>query len=144
VSALRNGLIAHLKADAGIAAAAPGGVWPGLPPKDRVMDYPFVSVTVDRAREPERTFGKTPAEQVAFERERFLVKVIDKGTSPKRASDLNALVQTALDGADVAITGYELITVEWKGDIPGGYPDLDDGGQYQHEGGKYEVWASKS
>jgi hypothetical protein len=144
VSALRNAIIDHLKTDAAVVAAATGGIWPGLPPKGRAS-YPFISVTTRRGASPERNFrgAGTPADEIAFERATFLVKAIDKNTSPKAASDIKELARTALDGAEVAVTGYTLISCQWVGDIPG-YPELDDSTHYQHEGALVEIWATKN
>lgn len=144
MSALRNAIIAHLKADAAVVAAATGGIWPGLPPKGRAT-YPFISVTAMKGDTPERVFrgGGAVADEIAFERAVFLVKAIDKSTSPNAAADIKALVRTALDGAAVTITDYTLLSCEWRGDIPG-YSELDDSTQYQHEGGLYEIWAKKT
>ena len=144
MSALRDAIVAHLKADADVLAAATGGIWPGLPPKDRPT-YPFVTVTAQRGDTPERVFrgGNAVADEIAFEKAVLLVKAIDQSTSPKVASDLSALIRTALDGADVSITDYTLLTVQWQADLPG-YSELDAGAHYQHEGALFEIWASKT
>ena len=143
MSALRNAIIAHLKADSTVTDAATGGIWPGLPPKGRAT-YPFITVTTHKADTPERVFrgGNTAADEVAFERATFLVKAIDKSTSPNAAANIKALVRTALDGAEITVTGYESLSCQWRADIPG-YSELDDSTQFQHEGGLFELWASK-
>lgn len=143
MSALRDAIIAALKDDAEIAELATGGIWPGLPPKG-AASYPFITVTAQRAPKPERVFrgNSTPADGIAFEAATYLVKVVDKSTSPKRASDLNALIRTALDGQTITVTGYTLISLLWAGDVS--YSELEDSTHYQHEGGLYEIWASKS
>jgi len=144
MSALRNAIIAHLKADSTVTDAAPGGIWPGLPPKERAT-YPFITVTAMKGDTPERVFrgDGTATSEIAFENATFLVKVIDRNTSPNAAAVINGLIRTALDGAAVTVTGYELLTCIWAGDIPG-YGELDDSTQYQHEGGRYELWATKT
>jgi hypothetical protein len=144
MSALRDAIVTALKADAPTVAAATGGIWPGLPPKGAATAYPFITVTAQRPPKPERVFrgGGTPADGIAFEAATYLVKAVDKNTSPKRASDLNALIRTALDGQTITVTGYTLISLLWAGDVS--YSELDDSTHYQHEGGLYEIWANKS
>lgn len=137
MSALRNAIIAHLKADAAVVTAATGGIWPGLPPKGR-GGFPFISVTAMKGDAPERVF-----QEIAFEGAAYLVKVIDKSTSPNAAAVINGLIRTALDGAAVAIENYTLMNCIWAGNIPG-YSELDDATHYQHEGALFQIWATKN
>lgn len=129
-----SAIVMHLQADAGVTALATGGIFPGLPPEGEAA-YPFVTVTAQLAPRPERVF-----QAIAFEDATYLVKAIDRDTSPKRASDLNAAIRAALDGAAVSVTDYTLVSVTWMQDVA--YPEEFNGQIYQHEGGLYQIWAT--
>lgn len=144
MSALRDAIIATLQADAPTVAAATGGIWPGLPPKGAATSYPFITVTAQKAPKPERVFrgSGTPADGIALEMATYLVKAVDKSSSPKRASDINALIRTALDGQAITVTGYTSLGLIWIGGVD--YSELEDSTHFQHQGGLYELWASKT
>ncbi len=136
MSALRNAIIAHLKADAPTVAAATGGIWPGLPPKGRAT-YPFISVTAQKPPEGVWTF-----QQVACEDAVYLVKAIDRNASPKAAADIKALIRTSLNLASLTIEGYDSMGLLWLREVS--YSELDDSGHYQHEGGLYSLMAEET
>ena len=133
MSALRDAIVLHLQADAAVVAAAPGGIYPGLPPKGSPA-YPFISVTAQKADAANWVF-----QQVGFEDAVYLVKAIDRSTSPGIAGDINALIRASLNLATLTITGYANMGVLWMQDVS--YDELDDSGHYQHEGGLYSLMA---
>ena len=143
MNALRDAFVQKLQATAAVTTLATGGVWPGLPPED-AADYPFITVTAQDAPKPERVFrgGGSVADEIAFESATYLVKAIDKSTSPKAVGDINTQIRTALDGQTITVTGYTLINLIWQGDL--GYVEEADGQIYQHEGGLYQIWAKKT
>lgn len=139
MSALRNAIVLHLQADGDVIALATGGVYPGLPPESEA-EYPFITVTAQQAPRPERVFGATAAEQIAFEDATYLVKAIDRHTSPKTVGEINTAIRASLDGATLEIDGYETLNVIWVQDVQ--YDEHEKGAIYQHEGGFYQVWAA--
>lgn len=136
MSALLDSIVLKLQADASVTAAATGGIYPGLPPEG-ATSFPFITVTAQSAPRPERTF-----QNIAFEDATYLVKAIDRNTSPKPVGDLNMLIRASLDGTAVTVTGYDLITVIWLQDIS--MVEEYNGQIYQHEGGLYQIWASET
>lgn len=137
MNAIRAAIVLALQADAGVLAAATGGIWPGLPPEEE-ESFPFITVTTQTPAAANRVF-----QEVAFENGVYLVKVIDRSISAKAAADLAALCRTALDYQDLTITGYDLIgKVTWLQSVE--YDEEADGITYQHQGGLFEVYARAS
>lgn len=142
MSALRDAIVLHLQADSNVIILATGGIFPGLPTKD--VSYPFVTVTTQSAPKPERAFrgDGTVASEIVFEGAEYLVKAIDQSTSPKVVSDINTALRVSLDGAAISMTGYELVNLIFAGEVQ--YDELSNGITYQHEGGIYQIWATKT
>jgi hypothetical protein len=133
VSALRSAIVQKLQATGAITALATGGVYPGLPPEDAAT-FPFISVTAQRAPQAEQVF-----QEIACEDAIYLVKAIDQSTSPKRVSDLNALIRATLDRATITITGYSSLGALWLGNVE--FDEEVDGQIYQHEGSLISLMA---
>lgn len=134
MSAIRDAIVKHLQADAAVVAAAPGGIFPGLPPEDPAQVFPFVTVDA-QGETAERVF-----QEISHEAGRYLVKGIDRGTSPANVGALNALIRAALDYADITIAGYGAVgTPVYLSTIS--YTEEDAGIVYQHEGSVIELWA---
>jgi hypothetical protein len=136
MSALRDAIVQHLQGDSTVTDLATGGIYPGLPPESD-QSFPFVSVTAHRGNRPERVF-----QGIAFEEEFLLVKAIDRSTSPKVVGEINAAIRASLDSATPTINGAAALNVMWAGDVC--YDEQENGQQYQHEGGIYQVWADPS
>lgn len=133
MSALRDAIVLHLQADSNVTDLATGGIYPGLPP-EADQQFPFISVTAHKAPAANWAF-----QQVAFEDAVYLVKAIDRSTSSKVVSDINAAVRASLNLATLTITGYSSMGVMWIGDVQ--YDDLEDTEQFQYEGGLYSLMA---
>lgn len=132
MSALRSAIVQKLQATSAITSVATGGVYPGLPPEG--VSFPFISVTAQRAPQAEQVF-----QEIAAEAAIYLVKAIDQSTSPKRVSDLNALIRTTLDRATITIAGYSSLGALWLGSVE--YDEEFDGQIYQHEGSLISLMA---
>lgn len=135
MSALRNAITLALQADSGVTSLATGGIHPHVAPEG--AECPYVIVIAQQAPQPERVF-----QGIAFEDAIYLVKAVDKNPSPETVGQINAAIRAALDGAEISVEGYELITLIWRGDLS--YFEEYDGQVYQHEGGFYQIWASKT
>jgi len=154
MSALRDAIVLQLQADSNIASAiatarADAGrdttspsVYPGLPSKGTA--YPFITVTTQSAPKPERAFrgGSTAASEIVFEDAVYLVKAIDQNTSAKTVGEINAAIRVSLDGTAITVSGYDLINCIFNGEVQ--YDEQDNGVVYQHEGGIYQIWATKT
>lgn len=134
MSALRNAIIAHLKADADIVAAVSSNIWPGVPP-EKAASYPFITVLVPNGESVLWAF-----QTVAFEEGVFLVKAVDRSTSPGRAAEIKALIRASLNLAPLEIPGYANASVMLVHSIS--YPEVVNGTIYQHEGGAYSLGAA--
>jgi hypothetical protein len=131
MSAVRDAICKHLKADPTVSAIAKG-VHPKLAPES--SKFPLVVVSAQQPPTAIRTFQTVLAEQSIF-----LVKAIDQSISPKRASDLAAAIRTSLDQANLVIDGQNNLGIIWIQDVD--LVEEYNGQTYQHEGGLYEIYA---
>lgn len=77
-----------------------------------------------------------------YEDVRYLVEGIAKGPWPKGASDLDTVIDTALEDATLSLTGFSHLLCRRERDA---YRIEDVGGvRYQHSGGVYRIMADRS
>jgi hypothetical protein len=134
MSAIRTAICKFLQADSQITAIAAGGVWPTAIAPEKTP-FPFLTVWPQTPPTAEMVF-----QEVACERAVYVVKATDKGSSPKRATELARLIRTKLDRAALVIDGYNNLGIVWIQEMP--YLSEEYQGQmYQHEGGLYEIYA---
>lgn len=140
MSAVRDAIVTKLQATSAVTTLATK-IWPGVPPEDKSLVYPLVSVTPQKSPTPERVFqgGGTNASTIAFEESVYLVRACDRSTSPKSADDVNTQIKAALDGASLTITGQTQLVCEWVGDYETN--EHYSGQTYFYAGGFYRVWA---
>lgn len=139
MSSVREALCQFLQADdgAGRLMELATDVYPGAAPESAT--HPFVTVFAHRAPRGEFTFGGLDHEESMY-----LVKAVDEGTSPARVCEMNRRIRARLDPegkGDVAldVEGYGTVFLGWVQDVEYDDPQ-DEGGNYQFEGGIYEVW----
>lgn len=132
MSATRDAIVQHLQADAAGVMSVAGDVYPGTPPEG--ASHPLVQVTAQR---PPR--GNYVFQGLSHEDSVYLVKAVDKNSSPKRAGEINAFIRARLDNAALSVDGQTTLLVSWVQDVE--YSErTEDGTVYQHEGGLYEIW----
>jgi hypothetical protein len=136
VSALRNSIVLHLQADSSVTTLATGGVHHQLPAEDD-QSFPFVVVEQFKPTGAEWTF-----QGISHEDALYLVKAIDKNTTPARVEAINTAIRASLNLATLAIEGYESMGVMLMRTVE--YPDLEEGGHYQYEGGIYSLMARET
>jgi hypothetical protein len=132
VSALRDSIVLHLQADANIQALVGQRIYPGLPPEGAA--YPLITITAQRA-----PVGDWVFQEVAVEDATYLVKAIDRNQSAATVGEVSAAIRTALNLANLTITGYTSLGISWLADVH--YDELANGLIYQHEGGLYQLMA---
>ena len=136
MAAVRDAIVQHLQADTSGVMALSDSVWPQIPPEGAAA-HPFVTVTAQKAPAGVRVF-----QQVGFEESVFLVKAIDRNTSPKKVGQIAAAIRARLDDAALSISGQTPLAVMWLMDVS--YHEVDNGTIYQHEGALYYVAAEDS
>ena len=132
VSALDDGVLAILKADATLTTRAPGGVYRDMAPLGTAE--PFVIVTL-MAHLDIPQFGDAPA----YEEGRYLVKAVGQGTSATATESAADRIHAVLHGALLTITGFTQMG-SWR-DERVSYVEADGPVRWQHRGGVYVVRA---
>lgn len=127
---VRSALYAKLTGTAAINSAVSGRIYFGLAPANATYPY-IVFSKVSGAKT--RAF-QTPE---AFKREVWLVKAVDRGSSANTAESVAALVDTALDGGTVTVSGKRLADLAHVSDVS--YPEPDGDQLYHHSGANYAV-----
>jgi len=135
MSVVKSAILTRLQTDSTITALVSTRIYPDVAPEGNT--YPFIIVS---AQQPPR--GARVFQRVGFEESIFLVRGIDKSSSPKNAGAIARAIRTNLEGAALTITGYATRSVEWVSGIE--YTSFEDGILYQHEGGFYFVMAEGS
>ena len=104
--ALQKGLVAALKADAGIAALVGARVY-DQPPKEATRPYIRIGGIEPR---PLRTDGKAAASMT------FGIEAHSRPATSGRveATKCAEAIVTALDEAELTVAGYELVQVHWQ------------------------------
>lgn len=138
MSVVREALCKFLQEDTGVGRLMElaTDVYPKSAPESAV--HPFVVVEAHRAPRGQFAFGGLDHEESMY-----LVKGVDEGISPARASEMNRRIRTRLDpegkgDAALEVEGYGTLFVGWVQDVE--YDDPQgEGSNYQFEGGIYEV-----
>jgi hypothetical protein len=132
-SAIDQALIAKLTSDATLTAAAPGGIFRDMAPQG--IATPFVIVT-QMSHADAYAIGSQ-----AYEELLYLVKVVDQANSGSAAQTAADRVQSLLQNATLAITGYRSLLVQREERVA--YVEVDDESdrRWQHRGGLYRVYA---
>lgn len=134
MSAVREAICKHLQEDVGPAGVMgiATDVYPKLAPEG--AEHPLVVV---RAQRPPR--GHYTFQGLSHEDSFYVVTGVTEDTSPAVASDLKGRIRARLHDAPLVVEGSETLLVSWVQDVEFTEPD-EDGVEYQHEGGIYEVW----
>ena len=134
MSAVRKAICEYLRADtgAGKVMEIASDVFPKQAPKQAAM--PCVVV---RAQQPPK--GHYAFQGLDHEESRYVVTGMAEGMSSAQASELKKRIRARLHDAPLTVEGYETLLVSWVQDVEFTEPD-EDGVEYQHEGGIYEVW----
>lgn len=133
MSVVKSAILKHLQADASITALVGTRIYPGEVAPEGVA-FPLILVTAQKAPKAERVF-----QGIAFEESLYLVKAIDKDSSPKTASEINQAVRASLESVTLTITGYRCEACLWMADVD--YSTLESSVNYQHQGGFFYVMA---
>lgn len=138
MSAVREALCKFLQEDAGAGKLMElaTDVYPKSAPEGAV--HPFVVVAAHRAPRGSHAF-----QGLDHEESMYLVTAVDEGISPARASEMNRRIRARLDPegkGDVALVveGHGTLFLGWVRDVEYDDPQAA-GGNYQFEGGIYEV-----
>ena len=129
-----NALIAKLGADSALLALVPNGVYFDEAPAGSTR---FVVVSlVDENDEP-MFQGR------AFEDAQYLVKAVVLNGSGGNAKAAAARIDALLEGGDLTVTGYSLMSMRRVARVR--YTEVDEQDssiRWQHRGGRYRVMAS--
>jgi hypothetical protein len=136
MAAVRDAIVQHLQTDAGGVMTLVTAVWPQIPPEGEGL-YPFVTVTAQKAPTGVHAF-----QNGGYEESVFLVKAIDRNTSPKKVGQIAAAIRARLEDAALTISGQSTLAVIWLMDVS--YHEVEQGTIYQHEGGLYYVAAENA
>ena len=138
MSAVREALCKFLQGDTGSGKLMElaTDVYPKSAPEGAT--HPFVVVEAHRAPRGRFVFGGLDAEESLY-----LVKAVDMDISPARASEINRRIRARLDPdgtgrAQLEVEGYGTLFLGWVQDVEYDDPQ-EEGGDYQIEGGIYEV-----
>lgn len=136
-TAIRRSIYGKLAGDStlnALLATPPAGfsksIYYQLAPQS--ADFPYI-VFQKQSGIPTEAFG-TPA---AFDKDAWLVKAVDRGTSADVAESIQARVQALLNDASLSISGSELCDLRRFGDVE--YSEQMDGVQYKHAGSLFRV-----
>lgn len=94
---------------------------------------PFILIS-SPASNPQESLG----DAIAWEEMIYNVKAVTDGGSAKIAGDLQVLIDQALTGSALTITGRQQILLRRVSGIS--YPENDDGRTWRHRGASYEIW----
>jgi len=133
-AAVESALIAQLSGDAALHALMPDGVFIDLAPSGRTR-FVIVSLEIHHDNYQFRS--------AAFEEATYLVKAVERSTSPSNANDAAARIHELLEDVALTIDGYTHMVTERLERVV--YTDVDPENQdtrWQHRGGRYAVWVS--
>jgi hypothetical protein len=110
----------------------------GHHPAPQGTPLPHVTFVKLDGHPPARTFGN----RVAWRGYTYAVRVIDHGDSLEDAGDVLAVIDQALDGAELAVSGYGTMLCRRDGDLE--FSENVGGELYHHVGGLYTVQLTPS
>ena len=131
-NAVRLGIYQKLSGTSSVTSklATTGSIYHGQAPNDAA--YPLI-IFSKIAGTKTRAF-QTPN---AFNRETWMVKAIDRGTSSTRAEGIIEAVDAALDNGTITVSGKRLADLTHVSDVDYLEPDGDQ--LYRHHGASYAV-----
>jgi hypothetical protein len=132
-SAIDIAVISKLYGSPALTAAAPGGVHFDVAPAG-VKD-PFVLVNL-QAHSDEYTQGGR------MEIGRYWIRAVGQGTNSPAVANVAALIHAALQDQPIIVTGYAPMTCHREERQR--FIEIDGGIRWQHMGGIYAVWESKT
>lgn len=127
--ALRDRLLETPAIVAKLAAA--DGVYEDQAPQD--AGTPFITVA-HASSGPQDSLG----DGIAWEETIYNVKAIVEGGSAKVAGELQQLIDEALTGTALTISGRQQILLRRVSGI--NYPENDNGRTWHHRGASYQIW----
>lgn len=133
-AAIKQSIVAALRANATLKAALTGGIHEGFAPA-RVQTYPLL------------TYNLVAAPYADDWSSRLIVALVDvfiHAENPVVANNVDQLVLTTLDGATLSVTGQTNLICYRTTDQPGGISESAEGRKFYQVGGSYEVWTDQS
>lgn len=127
---VRKGLYQKLSGTAAVTNLVGTRIYHRQAPPDAT--YPLVIFSKTSGTKI-RAFG----DPNAFNREVWLVKAIDRGSSATVAEDVAAAIDTALDGGDITVAGKKLADLTHVADVS--YPEHSGDQLFHHDGANYAV-----
>lgn len=126
---VRQGIYQKLSTATAVTNLVGNRIYHAQAPSDAT--YPFV-VFHKQARTKTRAFGRN-----AFERETWLVKAVDRGTSSNLAESVATAIDSTLDLGTITVSGKTLCDLHHVSDVE--YLEEAGDQQYRHHGSLFAV-----
>lgn len=133
-AAIKQSLVAALRANATLKAALTGGIHEGFAPA-RVQTYPLL------------TYNLVAAPYADDWGSRMIVALVDvfiHAANPVVANNVDQLVLATLDGVTLTVTGQTHLICYRTADQPGAVSESAEGTKFYQVGGSYEVWTDQT